>query len=179
MSDNNIQFKDGQYDKMIWSIVHKLLTKLYDNYYYDGLENDLFQEGYIALMVAAERYNSSLDTQFSTFAYKYIYGCCLNYLKKECLFLNNEDIENSPTFSSGSYTDKYLSCEIVDEITNKLKSLNKEIPKLEKKILEDRLCKDYSLQKCAELNKCSIKKISNVINKYKDIIKNILDERGL
>ena len=174
--ENNIQFKDGQYDKMIWSIVHKLLTKLYDNYYYNGLENDLFQEGYMALMMAAEKYDEELGVQFSTFAYKYICGCCLNYLKKECLSLRNEDIENSPTLSEKSYMDEYSDCEIIEEIDNRLKLLNKSIPDLEKAILEDRLCKDYSLQKCAELNKCSIKKVSNIINKYKDIIRNILDE---
>ena len=34
---------------------------------------------------------------------------------------------------------------------------------------------EYSLRKCAELNNCSTKKISNVINKYKELIKDILN----
>lgn len=90
----------NQYDKLIWSIVHKLLTKTNDRYYYEGLENDLFQEGYVALLDAMNKYNKTLNIQFSTFAYKYIYGYCLNYLKKEYSSLQCEDIDSSPSISN-------------------------------------------------------------------------------
>ena len=53
--------------------------------------------------------------------------------------------------------------------------MNKKIPMKEENILKDRLYKEYSLKKCAELNNCSTKKVSNVINKYKDLIKDILN----
>ena len=80
--ENNIQIDNGQYDNLIWSIVHKILTKINDRYYYIGLEDDLFQEGYMALIIALDKYDNNKNIQFSTFAYKYIYGYCLNYLKK-------------------------------------------------------------------------------------------------
>ena len=45
-----MQQKTVQYDNLIWSIVHKLLAKTNDKYYYNGLEEDLFQEGYVGLL---------------------------------------------------------------------------------------------------------------------------------
>ena len=86
-----MQQKTVQYDNLIWSIVHKLLAKTNDKYYYNGLEEDLFQEGYVGLLSALEKYDENLNIQFSTFAYKYIYGFCLNYLKKEFISLFNND----------------------------------------------------------------------------------------
>lgn len=173
--ENNIQIDNGQYDNLIWSIVRKILTKINDNYYYVGLEDDLFQEGYIALMTALGKYDSSQNIQFSTFAYKYVYGYCLNYLKKEYYSLRNEDIDSSPILSDYSYEmDLYFEIDLIKEINNKLKIINKKVPQTEENILKDRLCNGYSLQKCAELNNCSIKKVSNVVNKYKDLIKEII-----
>ncbi len=177
--ENNIQIDNGQYDNLIWSIVHKILTKINDRYYYIGLEDDLFQEGYMALIIALDKYDNNKNIQFSTFAYKYIYGYCLNYLKKECKSLNNEDIDSSPILSNCFYElDSYFKIDLIDEINNRLKIIDKKVPQSEEKILKDRLYNGYSLQKCAELNDCSIKKISNVINKYKDLIKEIIIQGG-
>lgn len=167
----------GQYDKMIWSIVHKLLSKIGDNYYYNGLEDDLFQEGYIGLLSAEKKYDECKDIQFSTFAYKYIYGYCLNYLKKEIISLNNENIENSPILSENFYEiDDYFQIDLIQELNDRLKVVNKKVSKTEEKILKDRIYNEYSLQKCAELSNCSTKKVTNVINKYKCLIKDILDK---
>ncbi len=171
-----MQQESSQYDKLIWSIVHKLLAKTNDKYYYNGLEEDLFQEGYVGLLSALEKYDDNLNIQFSTFAYKYIYGFCLNYLKKEFNSLKNEDIDSSPILSDTSYElDEYFQFDLIQELNNRLKVVNKKIPMKEENILKDRLYKEYSLKKCAELNNCSTKKVSNVINKYKDLIKDILN----
>ncbi|MGN1326621.1 MAG: sigma-70 family RNA polymerase sigma factor [Clostridia bacterium] len=171
-----MQQESGQYDKLIWSIVHKLLAKTNDKYYYNGLEEDLFQEGYVGLLSALEKYDDNLNIQFSTFAYKYIYGFCLNYLKKEFNSLKNEDIDSSPILSDTSYElDEYFQLDLIQELNNRLKVVNKKIPMKEENILKDRLYKEYSLKKCAELNDCSTRKVSNVINKYKDLIKDILN----
>lgn len=164
-----------QYYNLIWSIVHKILAKINDKYYYKGLEEDLFQEGYIGLLYAFEKYNKDLNTQFSTFAYKYIYGHCLNYLKREYNSLKCEDIDSSPTILEDSYElDDYFQFDLIKELNNRLKIINKKIPQDEENILIDRLYKEHSLQECAELNHCSIKKVTNVINKYKNLIKEIL-----
>ena len=71
--------------------------------------------------------------------------------------------------------DEYFEFDLIQELNNRLKVVNKKIPVAEEKILKDRLYKEYSLRKCAELNNCSTKKISNVINKYKELIKDILN----
>lgn len=165
----------GQYDNLIWSIVHKLLAETNDNYYYYGLEEDLFQEGYIGLLYATEKYDSNSNILFSTFAYKYIYGFCLNYLKKEFNSLRNEDIDSSPNISEDSYElDSNFEIDIIQELNNRLQVTNQKVSELEKNILKDRLYNELSLRECASLNNCSTKKVTSVINKYKDLIKEIL-----
>ena len=97
-------------------------------------------------------------------------------MKKEFISLKNEDIDSSPILSDNSYEmDEYFQFDLIQELNNRLKVVNKKIPVAEEKILKDRLYKEYSLRKCAELNNCSTKKISNVINKYKELIKDILN----
>jgi RNA polymerase sigma factor (sigma-70 family) len=173
-----MQEESMQYDKLIWSVVHKLLSKINDKYYYNGLEEDLFQEGYIGLLEAKLKYNpssQSTDVKFTTFAYKYICGYCLNYLKKEFVSLRCEDIDSSPALSEESYDlDECFRINIIEELNDRLRITNKKVSQTEEKILNDRLCKEYSLQKCAELNNCSTKKVLNTINKYKDIMTDIL-----
>ena len=165
------------YDKMIWSIVHKLLSNTSDRYYYEGLENDLFQEGYLGLLDAKRKYNSSNNTKLSTFAYKYIYGYCLNFLKKEFSLMQEIEL-NEEIFESQSYEMEPFQINLIEEIEIELKKTNRKLQAQEKSILEDRLCKELSLQKCAELNNCSIKKVTNTINKYKDLIKFILIDKN-
>ena len=161
------------YDKMIWSIVHKLLSNTSDRYYYEGLENDLFQEGYLGLLEAKHKYNSSTNVKLSTFAYKYIYGYCLNFLKKEFNSVQNIEL-NEDIFASQTYEMEPFQINLIEEIEIELRKTKRKLTLQEKSILEDRLCKELPLQKCAELNNCSTKKITNTINKYKEIIKFIL-----
>lgn len=171
--NKNINYED--YSDLIWSIVHKLLSQINGRYYYNGLEEDLYQEGFIGLIEASNKYVEELSTQFSTFSYKYIYGYCLNYLKKEFISLSNEDIDSSPDISKNAYDmDYYFEVNLINEINNKLRVTNRQLSKEEENILEDRLLKELSLQECAKLNNCSTKKITNVINKYKGLIKEIL-----
>lgn len=164
-----------EYNKLIWSIVNKLLAKTNDKYYYSGLEEDLFQEGYMGLIMAQQKYDTSKkDVKFTTFAYKYIYGYCLNYLKKEFVSLRNEDIDSSPALSSSCELDTYFDLDIIKEINNRLKKINQELNSTEEKILKDKIYKELSFEECANLNNCSKKKVINVINKYKSLIHDIL-----
>lgn len=152
-----------------------MLSASSDKYYYNGLEEDLFQEGYIGLLLASEKYDKSLGIQFTTFAYKYIYGYCLNYLKKERISLNTDDIENSPNISNESYEMEYeTEIDIIDEINKRLKIVNKKLSIQEEAILKDTMYRELNTVKCAEKNNCSRKKVTNTIDKYKDLIKSIL-----
>lgn len=161
---------------MIWSIVNKLLSTTSDKYYYEGLDEDLFQEGYIGLLLAYEKYDKTLNVQFITYAYKCVYGYCQNYLKKEYRSLNNLDIDNSPKISEETYEiDNYsFDGDLIEEINKQLRITNRKLLPIEENILRCRLYKEFSLEKCAELNKCSTKKVNNVIEKYKNLIKYIL-----
>ena len=166
--------KEEDYTNLIWYIVRKILKKINDEYYYEGLDEDLFQEGYIALLLAEKEYNPNTKVKFTTFAYKYIYGYCLNYIKKEVICLRNFDIDTSPAITDFSEIDSSIEIDLIKEINKRLSVTNKKLSKMDKEILENRLLKEYSLKECAEISQCSNKKVVNTINKYKDIIKNIL-----
>ena len=64
-----------KYEKLVYSIVNK----------YSNGENkeDLFQAGMIGILNASEKYDSSLNTQFTSFAYKYILGEILKTLRED------------------------------------------------------------------------------------------------
>ena len=127
------------------------------------------------MLYATEKYNKNKNTQFITFAYKYIQGFCLDFLKKEFVSLKVEDINNSP-ISDISYEMNYcFNIDLIAELNKRLKIINKSLSAQEEKILRDNLLNEYSLRKCAELNNCSTKKITNTIGKYKNLIKDILD----
>lgn len=166
-----------KYNKLIWSIVYKILTKVNDKYYYQGLEEDLFQEGYIGLLSAYDKYDKTSEIQFSTFAYKYIYGYCFNFLKKEFNSLNCEDIDSNPTILNKCYEmDEYCDFNLIAELNERLKIIGKKVPKEEEGILNDRLCEGHSIKRCAERNNCSTTKITYTVEKYKKLIKEIINK---
>ena len=74
-----------EYEKLVYSIVSKY------SYNNNDLE-DLYQEGMKALQKASEKYNSDYNSQFSTFAYLYIKGAVLKYLKENRLIKVNKDM---------------------------------------------------------------------------------------
>lgn len=61
---------------LIYSIIHKYFNN-YPN------KNDLFQEGCLGLIKASRKYDSSFDTKFSSFAYKYILGEMSNHVRED------------------------------------------------------------------------------------------------
>ena len=72
-----------EYQNLIWSIVNKILCKMEDRNYKAELENELFQEGFLGLIEAQQKYDENKGVKFSTFAYPYIKGYCLKYLNNE------------------------------------------------------------------------------------------------
>ncbi len=72
------------------NLVYKLASK-YSNYYnFD----DLYQAGMIGIIKASKNYKENTNTKFSTYAYKYIFGEMLDYIKKD-----RNIIISSDTFS--------------------------------------------------------------------------------
>ena len=71
---------------LIYSIIHKY----YSNY---PNKNDLFQEGCLGLIKASKKYDSSFDTKFSSFAYKYILGEISNHIHEDKSVKISHDIQ--------------------------------------------------------------------------------------
>lgn len=65
----------SQYSNLIYAVAHTFTG-------YESKE-DLFQEGYKALMMAYRKFNPALGTKFSTYAYSYIWGEMNKYVRED------------------------------------------------------------------------------------------------
>ena len=73
-------------EKLVYSIINK-----YSNIYN---KEDLFQVGMIGAITAYQKYDKSLGVKYSTFAYKYILGEVLKYLREDRNIRVSRDIIN-------------------------------------------------------------------------------------
>lgn len=66
-----------EYEKLIYSIAKK----------FEGYKSkeDLYQAGYMGLLMALNNYKENRNTKFSTYAYKYIYGEMLKLVREDKL----------------------------------------------------------------------------------------------
>lgn len=71
LTDNLI----SSYEKLVYSIISK-----YSN---ESNKEDLFQVGMMGIIEASKKYDSSLEVKFTSFAYKYILGEVLKYLRED------------------------------------------------------------------------------------------------
>lgn len=65
----------SSYEKLVYSIISK-----YSN---ESNKEDLFQVGMMGIIDASKRYDSSSGVKFTSFAYKYILGEVLKYLRED------------------------------------------------------------------------------------------------
>lgn len=163
-----------EYQNLVWSVVNKILCKMEDKAYKIELENELFQEGFLGLIEAQQRYDKEKNVKFTTFAYPYIKGYCLKYLKKEIdissrtkELVQNEDV---------CYEEDFTNCDldVVNLVKDSLKKTNRKLTELEENVLQSRIKYNLDYRSIAEKNNCSTKKVYNVMYKYKPLIKDII-----
>ena len=75
-----------EYEKLVYSVVAKFQGS------YDI--EDLKQVGMIGLMKASKNYKEGFDTKFSTYAYTYIWGEVLNYIRNSKLVKVNKEMQS-------------------------------------------------------------------------------------
>lgn len=164
-----------EYQNLIWSIVNKILCKMEDRNYKAELENELFQEGFLGLIEAQQKYDENKGVKFSTFAYPYIKGYCLKYLNNEIKI--NSKTKELVQNENDAYEEDFLDTDldIIAMMKETLRKTNKKLTSLEENILLERIDEDLDYRTIAEKNNCSVKKIYNVIYKYKPLIKEIIN----
>lgn len=164
-----------EYQNLIWSIVNKILCKMEDRNYKAELENELFQEGFLGLIEAQQKYDENKGVKFSTFAYPYIKGYCLKYLNNEIKI--NSKTKELVQDENNAYEEDFLDTDldIIAMMKETLRKTNKKLTSLEENILLERIDEDLDYRTIAEKNNCSVKKIYNVIYKYKPLIKEIIN----
>lgn len=165
-----------QYQNLVWSIVNKLLAKMPDKNYKSELEYELFQEGFLGLIEAQQRYDETQETKFTTFAYPYIKGYCLKYLNREIKISSNtkELIPNEDDSYEEDFTS--IDLDIIEAIKTVLKRINRKLNTLDENILVDRIENNLDYRTIAIQNNCSPKKVYNVMYKYKPLIKEIIKD---
>lgn len=164
-----------EYQNLIWSIVNKILCKMEDRNYKAELENELFQEGFLGLIEAQQKYDENKGVKFSTFAYPYIKGYCLKYLNNEIKI--NSKTKELVQDENDAYEEDFLDTDldIIAMMKETLRKTNKKLTSLEENILLERIDEDLDYRTIAKKNNCSVKKIYNVIYKYKPLIKEIIN----
>ena len=164
-----------EYQNLIWSIVNKILCKMEDRNYKAELENELFQEGFLGLIEAQQKYDENKGVKFSTFAYPYIKGYCLKYLNNEIKI--NSKTKELVQDENNAYEEDFLDTDldIIAMMKETLRRTNKKLTSLEENILLERIDEDLDYRTIAEKNNCSVKKIYNVMYKYKQLIKKIIN----
>ena len=155
-----------EYQNLIWSIVNKILCKMEDRNYKAELENELFQEGFLGLIEAQQKYDENKGVKFSTFAYPYIKGYCLKYLNNEIKI--NSKTKELVQDENNAYEEDFLDTDldIIAMMKETLRKTNKKLTSLEENILLERIDEDLDYRTIAEKNNCSVKKIYNVMYNF-------------
>ncbi|NFD30443.1 sigma-70 family RNA polymerase sigma factor [Clostridium botulinum] len=72
-------------------IVHVITNKRYKQFKHKYSYEDLFQEGCLGLMKAANRFNSTRGAKFSTYAYPYVDGQILRMIESDKWYGKNRE----------------------------------------------------------------------------------------
>lgn len=71
--------------------VHSITNKRYKQFKHKYSYEDLFQEGYVGLMKAANRFDSTRGAKFSTYAYPYVDGQILRMIESDKWYGKNRE----------------------------------------------------------------------------------------
>ena len=157
-------------EKLVYSIINK-----YSNIYN---KEDLFQVGMIGAITAYQKYDKNLGVKYSTFAYKYILGEVLKYLREDRNIRVSRDIINDYKkiliakdyiYKEYGYIDDSKLCKILgisEERLNEVIKYNDNIVSLNKPIGEEITLEDTIKDNSIELNdkvalKLAVKDLNN------------------
>lgn len=154
------------YDRIIKSLAKKITSK-------EELQKDLIQEGYVGLLNAKRKYDKNLGVKFTTYAFPFIKGAMIDYIKEYTQY-NDEHV---PLYSM---KDKNLvtnnNC-YQNDITVDLEYLLEDSPKEVKKII-GLVLNGYTIREIAEVVGYSKSKVSYILDKERKRIYNKLLEKG-
>lgn len=163
-------------EKLVYSIISK-----YSNNYN---KEDLFQVGMIGAITAYNKYDKSLGVKYSTFAYKYILGEVLKYLREDRNIHISRDIINDYKkiliakeyiYKEYGYVDNKKLSKILgieEERINEVLNYNETVISLNKPIKDDITLEDTIKDNRLDLNELvSLKEaLSNLNNEEKKLI---------
>lgn len=189
MDDNNKlikRIKDGDNEafdelllnnkKLIYSLIYSFDLQCGD-YVID--EDDLFQEGCLALYEAVFTYEDRRDTKFSSYAYILIRSKLANYItryyriyNKECLSIN--EMSNIDRYCRNAVSDVPFIYHQQNELKSHLGKFLKTLS-LEDRMIIDMRKNDYSYKEISDRLKINTKKIDNRLATIRKDLKFHLD----
>ncbi len=152
---------DAKHERLVRSIVRKVMRKFWAM----GLdENDLFQEGIIALWKAVTHYQGSKGAKFETYASTVIYNRIVDVIRthKEIITIGTEPM---PVFKSGEEGTTTELLKILDEVLDVCNDFEKAI--------FNAYFQGYSYQEICEIFDVSKKKVDNTIQKIHRLARSI------
>ena len=96
------------YIDLVHKLVHKRLKQFKHRYQYE----ELFQVGCMGLMIASKKFDNTGSAKFLTFAYKWIDGYLLKYIRDDKWFMarnRKERFSAEAPYSLNNYTDNSCS----------------------------------------------------------------------
>ena len=112
---------------MLEELQKKLVYSIINNYSTVENKDDLFQVGMIGAINAYQKYDSSSGVKYSTYAYKYILGEVLKYLRENRLIKLNRDIISD--YKKINFAKEYIYKtygKVSDEKLSKILNMSKE-----------------------------------------------------
>ncbi len=152
---------DEKDERLIRSIVRKVMRK-FDSIGLD--ENDLFQEGRIALWKAVTHYEGNKGAKFETFASTVIYNRIVDVIRthKEILTVNTEPMPVLKNGEDGTTSELF---KILDEVLEVCSEFEKAI--------FNAYFQGYSYQEICKIFSVNKKKVDNTIQKIHRLARSI------
>lgn len=163
MKEKEFEKLVSKYKNMIYSIIRKYYIK---NNSVVICEQDLFQEGLIALYDAQKSYSEKENVSFSTFAYVLIKRRIVKTIIKYNLIYYNETVHYDNFDKSDYYFQISYSNSKINEYKDIINSYSKTCNEEEKQILNLYLSNNSYKNIANKLN-CSVKYVDNRLQKMK------------
>ncbi|MCW6111903.1 sigma-70 family RNA polymerase sigma factor [Clostridium sporogenes] len=165
-----------------FGIVYLITNKRYKQFKHKYSYEDLFQEGCVGLMKAANRFNSSRGIKFSSYAYHYVDGAILRMAESDKWYGKNrkERLNGIAPYSLDAVIDG-LDNEIayIDSIGNydlnfekiEIKTLIDSLPEKLKEIIEMYYMQSFTQAEIARKIGCSKGNVSRLMREALDYLK--------
>lgn len=158
------ELPQNEWDAIILSMISKLFTFCDRDVQID--RDDLIQEAWVSLLMAAERYDAGLGIKFTTFACHYIYGRVRSYIQRKGKWAEYYYQDVDPfDYNVSIYDERADNRDLVDTMLETLKDQK------HKELIVEHFMNHKSCRQIARESGLSHETICSRLNKLLDLLK--------